>query len=159
MDPVTLSLILGGMGVGSGILGSASQRDANKKQMLVRAAEQEYAPLSGLTPSQAQVQPNNIWGNMIAGAATGVGQAQNFTQQANQDQMQKDMLKMQQDESLAKQNYWNQMASGQPPRDIAMEPKVVAPKQMSQTIYNSPDKNENMWAQIIGNKSTMSRGF
>jgi hypothetical protein len=93
MDPVTIG-ILGGTGLLSGILGNAAQERQMKAQMLARAAEQEAAPWTGM---QAQTQGNfqgGNAGNLLAGAVSGVGQAQAFEQAGQQKDLNNAWIQM-----------------------------------------------------------------
>lgn len=100
MEPASMAAmaaIMGGTGLLSGILGNASQERQMKAQMMARAAEQEAAPWTGMAAqTQGNFQGGNA-GNLLAGAASGIGQAQAFeraAQEADTNKAMSNWLKM-----------------------------------------------------------------
>jgi len=71
-------IALGGAGLAAGVLSNAQQARQAKAQMMMRAAEQEAQPWTGV---QAQTAPAFSGGNagaLIQGAVGGIQQAQGF---------------------------------------------------------------------------------
>lgn len=118
MDPVTLSLLMAGAGTVSGMMGNAQKAKQAKAQMMVRAAEQQAAPWTGMA---AQTQANFDQGgpgNVLQGAISGYGAGQSINSASDQAETNKKMLEMQQqslDQQGARDNAWLMMNSKQLP--------------------------------------------
>lgn len=107
-----------GAGVLSGILGNAQKARQAKAQMMMRAAEQESAPWTGMPVQTAATFDQGGPGNVLQGAISGYGAGQSIESAANQSDTNKKMLEMQQqslDQQGARDNAWLMMNAKQLP--------------------------------------------
>lgn len=118
MDPVTLSLLMTGAGALSGVMGNAQKAKQAKAQMMVRAAEQQASPWTGMPVQTAATFDQGGPGNVLQGAISGYGSGQALQSASAKDALNEKQIGFQEDElALKKQeldqnNAWLKMQQG-----------------------------------------------
>jgi len=91
-----------GAGVLSGILGNAQKAKQAKAQMMMRAAEQESAPWTGMPVQTSANFDQGGPGNVLQGAISGYGSGQAIESAMNKDALAESQLGFQKDELALK---------------------------------------------------------
>jgi hypothetical protein len=91
IDPLTMSLILGGTGLLTTKMNNDRQADANRANAMSAAAQTQFSPYTKMKPGSYQAQPlQNEVGGAMNGAVTGLQLSQNYNKAtADQNMMNK----------------------------------------------------------------------